>query len=68
MNNKHLNKSREISIYDPKIKRTQFFWSFHHIIKQPRAAASQRLIVENVRDTAPKIAKLEHEIATYKIT
>jgi len=30
-------------------------------IKQPRAAA------KNVRDTAPKIAKLEHKIATYKM-
>jgi len=31
-------------------------------IKQPRAAASQRLLAENVSDTAPIIAKLEwHE-------
>jgi len=36
-------------------------------IKQPRAAASQRLLAENVRDTAPKIAKLEHKISTYKM-
>jgi len=36
-------------------------------IKQPRAAASQRLLAENVRDTAPKIAKLKHKIANYKM-
>jgi len=28
-------------------------------IKHPRAAASQRLLAKYVRDTAPKIAKLE---------
>jgi len=36
-------------------------------IRQPREAVSQRLRAENVRDTAPKIAKLEHQIATYKM-
>jgi len=38
------------------------------IIKQPRAAASQRLLAENVRYTALKIGKLEHEMTAYKIT
>jgi len=36
-------------------------------IKQPIAAASQQLLAENVRDTPPKIAKLKHMIATYKM-
>jgi len=40
---------------------------FKEVIKQPRAAASQRFLAENFRDTAPKIAKLEHKIAAYKM-
>jgi len=38
-----------------------------NIIKQPRAAASHRLLAENVSDLAPKITKLGHKIATYKM-
>jgi len=33
------------------------------VIKQLREAASQRLLAKNVRETAPKISKLEHKMA-----
>jgi len=45
----------------------QVFTCFLMAIKQPRAATSQRLLAENVRDTASKIKKVEHKIVTYKM-
>jgi len=50
---------------DEILERWAFFYQDE--IKQPKVAASQRLLVENVRDTASKITKLEHKIVTYKM-
>jgi len=56
----------------PKLQKNRKCFFRKHLfienkIKQPRAATSQRLLVENVRDIAPIITKLEHKIATYQM-
>jgi len=55
-----------LKVFNLQVKWLLIWSCFFRYIKN-KSAESGSKSAENVRDTAPKIAKLEHKIETYKM-